>query len=91
MTQRQQGRTPEEMQRRCPRLGHDVKFSYCLVCGDDGDLCKGIANCWWEYFDVVRYLEDNYPKETVANLLNPRPKGKIAGILELIERAKNRS
>lgn len=78
----------ENIQRRCPRLGHEVSFSYCLTCGQAGDPCLKTADCWWEYFDVVDYLKKHLPQETVARLLNPQPQSKITGILELIEQAR---
>lgn len=78
----------ENRQRRCPRLGHEVAFSYCLTCGQDGEPCLKTADCWWEQFEVVDYLEKHFSEETVARLLNPQPQPKIAGILELIEQAK---
>lgn len=82
---------PEKRQRRCPRLGHEVSFSYCLTCGENKGLCWKIADCWWEIFDVVEYLEAHYPSETVAAVLSSRPKPKITSILELIEQAKQRT
>ncbi|ABW67877.1 hypothetical protein [Desulfosudis oleivorans] len=78
----------EEWRRRCPRLGHEVLFSYCLGCGMNGEPCLKTADCWWEQFDVVAYLKAHFSQETVARLLNPQPQPKITGILELIEQAK---
>jgi hypothetical protein len=82
---------PLEKTRRCPRLGHEIAFAYCLTCGEDGGPCWKVADCWWEYFDVVAYLEDNFPADRVAALLNARPKPKIASILELIKQAQERT
>ncbi len=82
---------PLERQRRCPRLGHEVSFDYCLTCGENVGLCWKIADCWWEIFDVVGYLRKHYPEDTVAALLTARPKPKLASIVELIEQAKQRN
>jgi hypothetical protein len=82
---------PQEKQRRCPRLGHEITFSYCLTCGDNRGLCWKIADCWWEIFDVVGYLKKHYPAETVSAILAAQPKPKITSILELIEQAKQRA
>lgn len=79
---------PLGRERRCPRLGHELAFSYCLACGENGGLCWKIADCWWEVFDVIGYLRENYPEETVAALLVARPQSKITGILELIQQAQ---
>ena len=81
---------PEGYQRRCPRLGHEVDFAYCLACGEKSGLCWKIADCWWEIFDIVGFLKENYPEDTVAAVLAARPKPKIASIVELIEQAKQR-
>jgi hypothetical protein len=82
---------PETRQRRCPRLGHPVPFAYCLKCGDSQDPCFKIADCWWELLDVVGYLNDHFPPETVSCLLTPTPpKPKVTSLMELIEQAKQR-
>ena len=82
---------PNERQRRCPRLGHEIAFAYCVACGEGGGLCWKIADCWWETFDVVGYLKDNYPEETVLTVLSARPKPKLTSIVELIQQAKQRN
>jgi len=82
---------PLEKTRRCPRLGHEIAFAYCLTCGEVGGPCWKVADCWWEYFDVVAYLKENFPADRVAALLNARPKPKIASILELIQQAQERT
>ncbi len=83
---------PLERQLRCPRLGHEITFSYCLTCGENQGLCWKIADCWWEFFDVVGYLKAHYPADTVSAVLTARPtKPKITSILELIEQAKQRT
>ncbi len=81
---------PTGLQRRCPRLGHDIPFSYCLTCGENGGPCWKIADCWWETFDILGYLNKNYPPETVSALLEARPKPKITTIVELIQQAQQR-
>lgn len=83
--------TPETRQRRCPRLGHPVPFSYCLQCGDEQAPCWKIADCWWEIFDVVAYLTEHFPPEVVATLQTAAPpKPKVTSLVELIEQAKKR-
>jgi hypothetical protein len=82
---------PLERERHCPRLGHQIPFAYCLTCGESGGPCWKTADCWWERFDIIGYLKANYPEETVAALMNARPKPKITSILEMIEQAKQRS
>ena len=44
--------------RRCPRLGGPVTFRYCLT-GESSGPCFKVIDCWWETFDVVRFLQDH--------------------------------
>jgi hypothetical protein len=37
------------LQRRCPRLGHEISFSYCLE-ENSPFPCKLIFQCWMEIF-----------------------------------------
>ena len=67
-------------------LGHRVPFSYCRTTGSD-TLCRHIANCWFESFDIEGFLDANYSPEVVQRSLQPgRPK--VESLLSLIERAK---
>jgi len=76
------------LQRRCPRLGGPVSFGYCKRCDEDHQPCFKIIDCWWETFDVVRYLKDHLSEEQFNRLAGARPRPKIASLVELIERAK---
>ncbi len=82
-------REGEGLERRCPRLGGLVSFRYCLTCGEDGEACFKIFDCWWEKFDVVSYLKENLPPDQFARLENKQPKPKIQSILEIMEKVKN--
>ncbi|MFP4444999.1 MAG: hypothetical protein ACLFPD_01970 [Desulfosudaceae bacterium] len=81
---------PQGMERRCPRLGHQVRFSYCLACGEDEGPCWKVADCWWEYFDVVAYLRENYPEPVVTRLLTAQPPSKAASLVALVRQARER-
>jgi hypothetical protein len=80
----------DNLERRCPRLGHEVRFEYCRLSGDEGTPCWKALDCWWEYFDVVRYLRELLPEETVKKLLDARPKPKTIQLVELIAQARQR-
>ena len=80
--------TAKRLVRRCPRLGSSVPFQYCRICGDYQQPCFKILDCWWEHFDVVRYLKDHLPEEQFNRLMAAQPKPKIGSLVELIERAK---
>ncbi len=73
--------------RRCPRLGHEVDFHYCRT-QEGFTICPKILDCWWETFDVAAFLKQNLPPEQWEALQNPKPPDKVAGLLELIRRAR---
>ncbi len=85
MTQRK-----NPLERRCPRLGGPVGFTYCRSCEPGRQPCFKIFDCWWETFDVVRYLKDHLPEEQFERLLAAQPRPKIASLVELIEAARQR-
>ncbi|CAN2039703.1 Cysteine-rich CPCC domain-containing protein [Candidatus Magnetomoraceae bacterium gMMP-15] len=78
----------DHLERRCPRLGGSVNFEYCRSCGDCSDACFKILDCWWERFDVVRFLRNNLPDDQFNSILNARPRPKVNSLIELIEQAK---
>ena len=74
---------------RCPRLGGPVGFSYCMRCELE-QPCAKVVDCWWETFDIVRYLEDHLPEGQLARVMNARPKPKVASLVEAIAQAQKR-
>jgi len=82
--------TKNHLQRRCPRLGGDVTFSYCRTVGESDLPCWKVFDCWWEIFDVVAYLKCRLDPGDFERIANTRPKHKITSLLELVEAAKNR-
>lgn len=75
------------LSRRCPRLGGPVTFGYCMGC-EQQRPCPKTIDCWWETFDIVRYLQEHLPAEHFEELLQAQPRPKIASLVELIEKAK---
>jgi hypothetical protein len=72
---------------RCPRLGHEITFSYCLE--ESLDLpCSRIGRCWSSFFDVETLLCKELPPDLWEKFLNSQPKDKVTSIIELIEAAK---
>jgi hypothetical protein len=80
----------ENLERRCPRLGGTVPFTYCRICGEDGTYCFKVLDCWWEYFDVAAYLREQLTDEEFQHLTATRPKPKTTSLFELIQQAKER-
>ncbi len=73
---------------RCPRLGHDVPFSYCRAPASDTP-CPGMLGCWANALDVEAYLREHYGEAVIEKLRQPRP-DKVVTLVELIEQAKRR-
>jgi hypothetical protein len=72
---------------RCPRLGQEIKFSYCRQ--ESGKLpCARIVDCWSPVFDVETFLKETMPSEQWQKFSSLPAKDKIINILELIEKAK---
>ena len=79
----------DHRKRRCPRLGHELPFSYCRKPGDDIP-CSEIYDCWWEVFDIKKFMEDHYTEEIRKAITAPR-KPKTLSLLELIQQAQERA
>jgi len=72
---------------RCPRLGDEIPFSYCLQ--ESGDFpCSRIVRCWSPYFNIECFLKEKLAPEKWDSFINLLPKDKITNIIELIEAAK---
>ena len=81
-----------DRKRRCPRLGHDVGFRYCLMAGEKHAACWKTIDCWWEIFDVQAYLKAHLPAEQYNRIaFGGPPKNKVTSILEIVEQAKKRT
>ena len=74
---------------RCPRLGHQISFSYCQS-ENMGMPCFKILDCWFEYFDVNEYLKKKLNPEKYQEIINRPTKTKAQSLIELIEQTKNR-
>jgi hypothetical protein len=72
---------------RCPRLGGEVTFGYCVAEG--GDLpCMRIIACWQRTVPVTEYLQGYLTPEQQARFAGKEPKEKITSLIELIESVK---
>jgi len=84
------GDNKDSLERRCPRLGGPVPFKYCRTTGEGDMPCFKIMDCWWETFDIRTYLENTMSEAAFKSILEAKPPDKIASILDLIEKAKQR-
>ncbi|BBO90910.1 hypothetical protein [Desulfosarcina ovata] len=83
---------PDSLERRCPRLGGDVNFSYCRSCGEQHAPCFKIFDCWWERFDVVAHLKAHLAADDFEKLtLRRPPPDKVTSLVDLIRQAQKRA
>ena len=74
---------------RCPKLGGEVTFAYCLVEGGDLPCSRTIA-CWQRYFPVEAHLRAKLTQEQWDQCFGKAPKEKMVSLVELIEAAKKK-
>jgi hypothetical protein len=81
---------PEEgSQIRCPKLGNEVTFAYCLE--EQGNLpCSRVVRCWQGRFAVEAYLKERLSQDEWNACFNQIPRDKVTTLVELIEAAKQR-
>ena len=81
--------TPPEdsFQIRCPRLGHQISFSYCMN-ENNGLPCHKSLDCWYKYFPVYEFFQRKLSQEDWKKVFFQPPKPKILNIFELIQKAK---
>lgn len=84
--------TGRVLARHCPRLGHIIRFSYCMQAGMDqsgaGQPCHKIMDCWWETFDIQGFLQDTLSAAAYEALLHKDPGNRrAASLLDAIGRA----
>jgi hypothetical protein len=75
---------------RCPRLGHQISFSYCRS-ENRGLPCFKTLDCWHTHFKVVEYMKEVLSPEEWQKIFAAPPKPKILSLLELIEQTKKRN
>jgi hypothetical protein len=81
----------DDRKRRCPRLGHPVRFDYCRIGGENRRPCFKVFDCWWEKFDVVGYFRRHLTPEAFESLACASPPDKTASLVDLIRKAKQRT
>ena len=72
---------------RCPRLGHQINFSYCRS-ENSGMSCFKILDCWYGHFPVEEYLRDELNSEEWCKTFETPAKPKVQSLMEIIEQAK---
>jgi hypothetical protein len=77
----------DEYEIRCPRLGHQIYFSYCRQ-ENQGLPCFKTLDCWHTHFDVQTFMQKELTAEQYENAFSRKVKPKMLSLLELIEQAK---
>jgi len=72
---------------RCPRLGHQIYFSYCRQ-ENQGLPCFKALDCWHTHFDIQTFLKQELTEEEWKKAFSKQIKPKVLSLLELIEQAK---
>ncbi len=78
---------PDEKTIRCPRLGHQISFSFCRI-ENKGLPCFKTLDCWYVHFPVEAHLRTELTPEQWQKAFERPAKPKMASLLELIEQAK---
>ncbi len=79
----------EDYQIRCPRLGHQVSFSYCRI-ENSGLPCFKALDCWFRHFSVEEFLQKEISPDQWEKIFCRPPKNKMLSLVELIERAQKK-
>jgi hypothetical protein len=72
---------------RCPRLGHQISFSYCRS-ENKGLPCFKTLDCWYNHFLVEDYFRKELAPEEWDKAFKRSTKTKTVSLVELIEQAK---
>ena len=80
----------DETMIRCPRLGHEIYFSYCRT-ENKGLPCAKIMDCWHNHFMIEDFLRKELGPGEWERVFHTPPKPKILSLVELIEEAKRSS
>lgn len=83
------GPPADSFQIRCPKLGHQIYFSYCRT-ENFGLPCVRTLNCWFRYFDVTTYLRGEITPEEFKKIFQEPPKSRVQSLMEMIDQARKR-
>ncbi len=79
----------DKIEMRCPRLGHQISFSYCRREG--GTLpCSRAIQCWGVHIPVEAFFRADIGEEAYTRCFELPQKPKMISLVELIEQAKRK-
>ncbi len=79
----------DAVQIRCPRLGHQISFSYCRQ-ENQGLPCFKTLDCWYTLFNVHAHLKERLTSEEFKKAFENETKPKVLSLFELIDQARKR-
>ena len=68
---------------RCPRLGHQIYFSYCRR-ENSGLPCFKTLDCWHIYFPVQEFLQQELSSDEWHNIFEKPAKPKMQSLVEIL-------
>ena len=74
---------------RCPKLGHQINFSYCEH-ENNGLPCSKSLDCWYNYFPVEKFLRNKLSPEEWSKVFENSSKSKMNSLIELIKSTKEK-
>ena len=77
----------DELGIRCPRLGHQINFSYCRS-ENSGLPCFKTLDCWYHHFDVHSFLKNKLSEQDFEKSFASKGKPKVSSLIDLIKQAK---
>ena len=75
---------------RCPRLGHQISFSYCEK-ESSGLPCFKTLDCWHTHFDVQNFFVNKLSHNDFKKVFISKAQPKVLSLLDLIEKAKKKA
>ncbi|MGD0276107.1 MAG: hypothetical protein ABSB79_08625 [Syntrophales bacterium] len=79
----------DELEIRCPKLGHEVRFAYCRL--EAVDLpCSRAISCWQSRVPVEDALRTSMNEEEWTRFRSNQPKDRLSTILDVMTAAGRR-
>lgn len=79
----------DKLEIRCPKLGHEIRFSYCR--NEGGNMpCSRTLSCWHSRIPVEEELQAIMDAEQWDKFLAQKSPDKLSAILDLTELAIRR-
>jgi hypothetical protein len=79
----------DQIEARCPRMGHQINFGYCRSM-DNGLPCSHAINCFYYTFPVEEYFRRVLKEETFARIFLAEKPGRYESFLKTLSEAKDR-